>query len=233
MTRVAVIEDDGPTSGQLRGWIEAACPGAVVHQWFTRDEAEAAIARERYDVVVLDIELGRERHAGVAIINAINKRHGTPVLVVSAMPAAIYRSIMKALDAWDYLQKTAFEEAEFVDTLLDMLRAARQVRAAAQAPQAGGELSLDPLWQATPTWRGQRLNLPLTAQRILAALHQRPGELVTYDELFRVVKSGRNRDNVRKHVSTIRDAFREIDPGFDAIENVPMRGFRWAAPGRT
>jgi hypothetical protein len=38
MTRVAVIEDDGPTSGQLRGWIEAACPGAVVHQWFTRDE---------------------------------------------------------------------------------------------------------------------------------------------------------------------------------------------------
>jgi DNA-binding response OmpR family regulator len=229
MTRVAVIEDDGPTSGQLRGWIEAACPGAVVHQWFTRDEAEAAIARERYDVVVLDIELGRERHAGVAIINAINKRHGTPVLVVSAMPAAIYRSIMKALDAWDYLQKTAFEEAEFVDTLLDMLRAARQVRTAAQAPPAGGELSLDPLWQATPTWRGQRLNLPLTAQRILAALHQRRGELVTYDELFRVVKSGRNRDNVRKHVSTIRDAFREIDPGFDAIENVPMRGFRWTA----
>jgi len=43
-----------------------------------------------------------------------------------------------------------------------------------------------------------------------------------------VVKSGRNRDNVRKHVSTIRDAFRELDAGFDAIENIPMRGFRWA-----
>jgi len=43
-----------------------------------------------------------------------------------------------------------------------------------------------------------------------------------------VVKSGRNRDNIRKHVSTIRDALREIDPAFDGIENVPMRGFRWA-----
>ncbi len=33
-------------------------------------------------MVVLDIELGRERHAGVALINAINKqRQGTPVLV--------------------------------------------------------------------------------------------------------------------------------------------------------
>ena len=46
---------------------------------------------------------------------------------------------------------------------------------------------------------------------------------MSYDDLFQVVKSGRNRDNVRKHISTIRDAFREIDPEFDAIENVPMR----------
>ena len=228
MPKVAVIEDDVPTSNQLRGWIEAARPGIEVHQWFSRDDAESALAREHYDVVVLDIELGRERHAGVAIINTINKHRGTPVLVVSAMPAAIYRSIMKALDAWDYLQKTAFEEAEFVDTLLDMLRAARQVRTAAQAPPAGGELSLDPLWQATPTWRGQRINLPLTAQRILATLYQRRGEVVSYEELFDVVKSGRNRDNVRKHVGTIRDALREVDPGFEGIENVPMRGFRWA-----
>src|SRR6185295_17618076 len=115
MTRVAVIEDDPPTSNQLAGWIRAASPGIQIDQWFNRDDAEAALAREAYDAVVLDIELGRERHAGVAIINAINKlNQGTPVLVVSAMPAAIYRGIMKALDAWDYLQKTTFGETEFI-----------------------------------------------------------------------------------------------------------------------
>lgn len=235
MTRVAVIEDDLPTSNQLRGWIEAARPGIVVDQWHSRDEAEAALAREDYDVVVLDIELGRERHAGVAIINAINKQRGTPVLVVSAMPAAIYRSIMKALDAWDYLQKTTFDEADFTDTFLEILRAAKarsQAAPPAVATAAVAELSLDPLRQGAPLWRGQRVNLPLTAQRILAALFQRRGEVVSYDELYRVVKSGRNRDNVRKHVSTIREAFREIDPAFDGIENVPMRGFRWALPAR-
>ena len=227
MPKVAVIEDDLPTSNQLKGWILAARPGIEVQQWFTRDEAEAAIARERYDAVVLDIELGRERHAGVALINAINKRGaGTPVLVVSAMPAALYRSIMKALDAWDYLQKTTFEEADFIDTFLEILRTARPQAAALPA---GPELSLDPLRQAAPLWRGQRVNLPLTAQRILAALHARAGEVVSYEELYAVVKSGRNRDNIRKHVSTIRDAFRELDAGFDGIENVPMRGFRWQA----
>ena len=227
MARVAVIEDDVPTSSQLRGWIEAARPGIRVDQWFSHDDAAAAIGREHYDVVVLDIELGRERHAGVALINAINKRRGTPVLVVSGMPASIYRSIMKALDAWDYLQKSDFGETEFIETFLEVLRAAERGGGGSPVVTAS-ELSLDPLHQASPTWRGQRINLPLTAQRILATLYQRAGEVVSYEELFDVVKSGRNRDNVRKHVSTIRDAFREVDPAFDGIENIPMRGFRWA-----
>ena len=230
MTKIAVIEDDLPMSNQLKGWIESASPGIQVDQWFNRDDAESAIAREDYDAVVLDIELGRERHAGVAIINAINKQRATPVLVVSAMPAAIYRSIMKALDAWDYLQKTTFEEADFVDTFLDILRAAK-ARPVAIAPSIiNADLQLDPLRQNTALWRGQRVNLPLTAQRILAALHARRGEVVSYEDLYKVVKSGRNRDNIRKHVSTIRDAFKELDAQFDGIENVPMRGFRWAEP---
>ncbi len=230
MPRIAVIEDDLPTSNQLAGWIRAARPDVQVDQWFTRDDAEAALVREAYDVVLLDIELGRERHAGVALINAINKqRKGVPVLVVSAMPAAIYRSIMKALDAWDYLQKTTFEEADFIETFLEILRVAKERRAqAAPAAPVADELALDPLWQRTPMWRGERINLPLTAQRILATLYQRKGDVVSYEELFDVVKSGRNRDNVRKHVSTIRDAFREVDPSFEGIENVPMRGFRWS-----
>jgi len=227
--RVAVIEDDAPTSNQLKGWILAARPALVVDQCFTRDEAEAALERQRYDAVVLDIELGRERHAGVALINAINKRHaGTPVLVVSAMPAALYRSIMKALDAWDYLQKTTFDEGEFTETLLEILRAAAaRGGKAAREGEAAGEVVLDPLRQAAALYRGQRVNLPLTAQRILAVLHARRGEVVSYEELYAAIKSGRNRDNVRKHVSTIREALREIDADFDAIENVPMRGFRW------
>jgi two-component system, OmpR family, response regulator ChvI len=232
--KIALIEDDHPTSAQLAAWIRAARPDIQIDCWFNRDEAEAAITRENYDVVLLDIELGHERHAGVALINAINKhRPGTPVLVISAMPAAIYRSIMKALDAWDYLQKTTFEERDFIETFLEILRAALKnpapnaTKSIVIAAKSADDLSLDPLWQRTPTWRGQRVNLPLTAQRILATLHQRAGSVVSYEELFDVVKSGRSRDNVRKHVSTIREAFKEVDEDFAGIENIPMRGFRW------
>ena len=42
--KVAVIEDDVPTSNQLKGWIESARPGIEVVQWFNRDDAEAASA---------------------------------------------------------------------------------------------------------------------------------------------------------------------------------------------
>lgn len=230
---MALIEDDLPTSTQLAGWIRSASDELHIDQWFTRDDAESALAATDYDVIVLDIELGRERHAGVALINVINKqRPGTPVLVVSAMPAAIYRGIMKALDAWDYLQKTTFAEAEFIETFLEVLRAARERKGLAGVqPPADAELQLDPLRQRSPTWRGARINLPLTAQRILATLYARRGEVVSYEELYDVVKSGRNRDNVRKHVSTIREALREVDAGFECIENVPMRGFRWVDGG--
>ncbi len=190
MLKVAVIEDDLPTSNQLKTWILAAKPDLIVEQWFSRDEAEAAIAREAYDLVVLDIELGRERHAGVAIINAINKQHATPVLVVSAMPATIYRSIMKALDAWDYLQKATFEESDFIDTFLEILRAVREKRARTEQNRTSvstsaqaDDLTMDPLRQRSPVWRGQRINLPLTAQRILAALFARQGQVVSYDGL--------------------------------------------------
>ncbi len=243
---VAIIEDDAPTSNQFKAWIKAARPEVEISQYFNRDDAEAAILKFSFDLVVLDIELGRERHAGVAIINAINKQHGTPVLVVSAMPATIYRSIMKALDAWDYLQKATFEESDFIETFLDMLRSVKEKRAhlasekVATSQAKGGEkndftdhLSIDPLRQRTAMWRGQRINLPLTAQRILAVMFEKRGEVVSYDDLYEVVKSGRNRDNIRKHVSTIRDAFREIDPDFEGIENVPMRGFRWLSQTRS
>ncbi|MGJ8619249.1 MAG: response regulator transcription factor [Methylophilaceae bacterium] len=232
MTTIAVIEDDQPTSQQFVTWIKAARADAIVETWYDRDSAEVALSKKSYDLVILDIELGHERNAGVAIINLINKQHaGTPVLVVSAMPAAIYRSIMKALEAWDYLQKTTFEEADFIETLLEILRVIKhrdEAKATAIRLENNTELVLDPLWQSTPLWRGKRMNLPLTAQRILATLHQHKGHIVSYEELFDVVKSGRNRDNVRKHVSTIRDAFRELDPDFKRIENIPMRGFRWS-----
>ena len=42
--RIAVIEDDPPTSSQLAGWLRAARPDAQIDCWLTRDAAESALA---------------------------------------------------------------------------------------------------------------------------------------------------------------------------------------------
>jgi DNA-binding response OmpR family regulator len=177
MAKIAVIEDDLPMSNQLKGLDRIRASRALRStSGSTATTPKLPSPAKATTLVVLDIELGRERHAGVAIINAINKqRQGTPVLVVSAMPAAIYRSIMKALDAWDYLQKTTFEEADFIETFLDILRSVKDKPGARrpcrqQAPQPG--TAARPAAPEHAIWRGQRVNLPLTAQRILAALHR-------------------------------------------------------------
>jgi hypothetical protein len=50
-----------------------------------------------------------------------------------------------------------------VETFLDILRSVKEHK-----PAASTALAMDPLRQRSPTWHGQRINLPLTAQRILA-----------------------------------------------------------------
>ena len=94
-----LVVDDEPG---MRNFIEKSLAPRVA-QVLSAESAEAAdelVQRHRFDLVVLDIELGRERHAGVAIINAINKsRQGTPVLVVSAMPATKIFVIITSAEA--------------------------------------------------------------------------------------------------------------------------------------
>ena len=223
MLNIAVIEDDQAVSQQVCRWVLLARQDAVVHTFFDRRSAEEALRRRSFDLIVLDIELGAERNAGVALLKEATKRVPTPVLVLSGMPADLYRGVMRALDAWDYMQKPV-EQHDFIETLLDVLRLIESQR-------EQHNLVLDPLKHPRPVWKGQRLNLPATAQRVLGVIYQRRNErnsVATYDDLYAVVATGKTRDNIRRQVTVIKAAFREIDPGFDCIVAEPMKGYRWS-----
>ncbi len=227
MTRIAIIEDDVHTSRLLRQWVERARPGVIVDQWYDREDAIAAVSRETYDLIVLDIELGAERNAGVAVIIAAERARPVPVLVVSGMPADIYRGVMKAADAWDYLQKPV-DEHVFIETLLDVLRATTN-KASLPTPNSSDPLQLD-LLRPPIKWKGKSLTLPLTAQRILSVLYARrlePNPTVPFSDFYEVVKSGTTKENIRKQISTIKSAIRDVDPEFDCIVAEPMKGYRW------
>jgi len=89
-------------------------------------------------------------------------------------------------------------------------------------------------------WAGRTVDLTLTEFKILTLLAEKAGHDVGYREIYDLVH-GKNfvaghgsegyRANVRTFIKRIRKKFRDVDPGFDHIENYAGFGYRWTAQG--
>lgn len=102
-----------------------------------------------------------------------------------------------------------------------------------------GPLNLD-LASARARWREAAVDLTITEFRIVRKLAENAGRDLSYRALYDAVRgegfiagSGEEgyRANVRTHIKRIRQKFREIDPGFDAILNYAGFGYGWRAEG--
>jgi two-component system response regulator ChvI len=87
-------------------------------------------------------------------------------------------------------------------------------------------------------WADRTVDLTLTEFRILTLLAERAGQDVGYREIYDLVHgkdfiaghgSEGYRANVRTFIKRIRKKFRDVDPGFDHIENYAGFGYRWTA----
>jgi two-component system, OmpR family, response regulator ChvI len=120
-----------------------------------------------------------------------------------------------------------------------------QPGAAAGAANAGGananlfnrgdlELRLD---GSRAFWRGTRVDLTLTEFNIVRLMATRPGEDISYREIYDLVHGkgfvagygpAGYRANVRAFIKRIRQKFRMVDGEFDLIDNYPGFGYRWS-----
>ncbi len=233
MNKIAIVEDDKDVNDLFYRWIMEVKPECHIDQYFDRDTTEKGLVNNQYDLIVLDIQLGWERNAGIGIINGINVNKPCPVLVVSGLSSDIYRPIMRELKVWDYMVKPVSEEQK--DFFLTLVMDAIKVSSANHKNNNKQEdnklpepdLQLDPLRQMQASWKGQRLNISLTDQRIVHYIVTNADKLVTFKELFPLVPTGRNQTNIRSHIHAIRDAFKDVDKDFDRLHNVPMAGYIW------
>jgi two-component system, OmpR family, response regulator ChvI len=228
MTTIAIVEDDAPVSAQFAGWLKTYDSTYEVDQLYNRQEAEAAFATKRYDLVLMDIELLHDQTAGVGLIKQImTSKNSCPVIVISGMPADVYRAIMLEL-AWDYLQKPA-DRASLVALVRSTLKDAPKITAPSGTSDASlpKGLELDPLQKQHPSWNGKRLIMPMTAQRILHKLATKRGRAVALPELMEAMPYRGSEGAVKTHINTIRSAFKDVDPSFDKIVTVPLMGYLW------
>ncbi len=173
--RVLLVEDDRMIGESLR---EALRRHSMAADW-VRDgrAAEAALATERFDAVLLD--LGLPQRDGLQVLTSLRVRGDTtPVMVVTARDALADKVAGLDAGADDYLVKP-FE----LDELLARLRAlVRRQGGRASTALEVADLRLDPATREV-TRGGRPVLLSAREFALLQALLERPGAILSRAQL--------------------------------------------------
>jgi two-component system OmpR family response regulator len=221
--RILLVEDDRELRATLRSALEVE--GYRITACASLADARALLAHadtdDAIDVVLLD--LGLPDGDGQALLAALRRDHGTPVLVISAREGD--GSKIRLLDAGadDYLVKP-FSFAELLARLRALTRRAQPER---PTVLQAGSLRLDPATRQV--WRGEAaIELSAKEFTLLETFMRRPGQVLSRRELLgHAWDTGYNgRSNVVDvYVGYLRA---KIDHpfGYSSIETVRGAGYR-------
>lgn len=173
--------------------------------------------------------LRRMRSAGITI----------PVIFLTVLSDDIYEEAALEGGAVDFIDKSR---------RLPILLKRLQLIAEGGRPAAEPEPARAPALQLghlalrfdtnRAVWAGRVVDLTLTEFRILTLLAENAGHDIGYRDIYDLVHgkdfiaghgSEGYRANVRTFIKRIRKKFRDVDAGFDHIENYAGFGYRWTA----
>ena len=190
------------------------------------------------DVLLLDWRM--PNLTGIDVLRQMRSAGITiPVIFLTVLSDDIYEEAALEGGAVDFIDK-----ARRLPILLKRLQLiAEGGRSAAELePTQAPSLHLGRLMLRFDTnralWAGRVADLTLTEFRIVRLLAEKAGQDVGYREIYDLVHgkdfiagngSEGYRANVRTFIKRIRKKFRDVDPGFDHIENYASFGYRWIA----
>ncbi|QIS21084.1 response regulator [Nocardia terpenica] len=221
-TQLLVVEDDPDIGVELR---DALVGHGYVVEWVqTAAEAEAAVARYRPDLILLD--LGLPDRDGVELCRRLRTELVTSVIVVLTARTQEFE-IVVALDAGadDYLTKPIR-----LTELFARLRAHLRRRSAVANPEPleAGDLRVDPY--ARRAWVGDgELALRPKEFDLLYLLVEHIGEVVTRDTLMTMIWDQHWHGSTKTldvHVSALRRKLAEHGEDPYRISTVRSRGYR-------
>lgn len=193
--RILFVEDDRRLSAFLqRYFTEQGYAASSAHDG---PQMRAALDRDRYDMVVLDINLpGRED--GYALARELRRQDGLGILFLSARQEALDRIVGLEVGADDFMVKP-FEPRELLARIRAILRripapaGTRPADPGADAtgptpPRAGrlrfGEWQLDLATRQLHDAQNRIRSLTTQEFNLLSVLAQRPGRILSRDQLM-------------------------------------------------
>ena len=228
--QLLLVEDDDAIAGALRLHLEEA--GYRLHREADGRKAMAAIDRQRWDMVLLDLMLpGAD---GWDVCRHLRARHAdVPVIMLSARSAEAHRVLGLELGADDYLAKP-FSMLELVARVRALLRRIEQLRIAPTAPKdlRFGAFRLDTVRRELT--RGDAL-IPLTLREfdLLHFLALHPGRTFGRGELLQRVWGAAfdgYEHTVNSHINRLRGKLEDNPGNPSAIVTVWGVGYRFDPP---
>ena len=192
------------------------------------------------DLVLLDWRM--PGMTGIEVLRRLrDDGRDVPVIFLTALSDQMYEEAALIGGAVDFVEKSRSFTIlrRRIDLILDGPKghADDKEEEGQEDPLSFGPITLRPdIGRAY--WDGAEVNLTLTEFTIVHYLVRRMGKDVRYREIYDLVRgegfiAGIGEDgyraNVRAFIKRIRHKFREVDDGFDRIENYPGFGYRWRA----
>lgn len=215
--RLLLVEDDRPLAEALQSLLLAA--GYVVDVVHDGPSAEVASAAERFDLVILDLNLpGMD---GLSVLRAMRARQDTAaVMILTARGASEERVRGLDLGADDYLTKP-FDVKEFEARVRSLLRRQAGLKTSTVSL---GEVTLD-LTTRRFTVGDQPMDLPPRERALLELLFTRAGKVVAKEAIITSLSTWEESlsDNaIEQYVSRLR---RRIAPHGIALRTARGLGY--------
>ncbi|HUC60740.1 MAG TPA: response regulator transcription factor [Alphaproteobacteria bacterium] len=189
------------------------------------------------DIVLLDWKMPEMN--GIEVLRRLRQAGlEVPVIFLTVLTDQIYEEAALQGGAVDFIEKSRSFSIllKRINLILTGLkgRAAEEPDADAPVFILGAlELKRD---VSRAFWRGNEVPLSVTEFKMVDLLASRAGRDARYRELYDLVHGAGfaagygaegYRSNVRAFVKRIRQKFRDVDSGFDEIENYSGFGYRW------
>jgi two-component system OmpR family response regulator len=232
MRRVLLVEDDDILR---RNYETLLCTHRLsVFACANKFDAAAAFERETFDVVILDVTLGRDYEAGFELCQLFRqKRQSTPIIFLTERNEDHDRISGLRVGADDYLTKT-ISGAFLVARINALIRRVEALTGGSREHEdATPRRSTESLFiddrLSRAYWNDVPLELSLTQFWILKDLFEHQGEVRSITELMRAANITVQPNTIVVHIKTIREEIQKTAPGFSCIKAERARGYRWIA----
>jgi DNA-binding response OmpR family regulator len=199
--KVLLVEDDERLAQLTGRYLESH--GVVVTVAHDGIEGQAEALRRQYDCVVLDLMLpGKD---GIEVCRELRSRTDVPILMVTARGEEADRVLGLEVGADDYVTKP-FSPRELLARIRATVRRVRGQAGPAQQTIQVGNLVLDPQ-RMTVTLDGKAIEVTAYEFSILRALAQRPGRVLSREQLLDLAKGSAELSfdrSIDVHVSRLR-----------------------------